>query len=260
VRASSLRNGSGRRAYVAQEQASKVARANAEPLRETVDVSFVERPFGEKPQGSRDQCRSAHPHGRAGAGVGPTAHARSEAVGFGGGCATKKLNVLSERSPCRTDRSAVNSGGPDTDEDAPVVTGVPRAKGAVALIGGQRHAQTIVRDAAWRWPFSDLDGRGIGIGVRGRGSGVGGRGRDSDLARQLRRSSSSVGLNAAEGLHARAGNRTVRIESAMCSGRETIMALRIAAAAGYLAAEPATAEARQIDRIVATLYKLAYRP
>jgi len=83
--------------------------------------------------------------------------------------------------------------------------------------------------------------------------------RDPDLARQMRRSSSSVGLNAAEGLHARGGNRTVRIESAMCSGRETAMALRIAAAAGYAPSPVVAVEVDDIDRIVATLYKLAYQ-
>jgi four helix bundle protein len=82
---------------------------------------------------------------------------------------------------------------------------------------------------------------------------------DSDLAKQMRRSSSSVGLNAGEGLSGRDGNRTARLENAMCSGRETIMALRIAAAADYLEAQTVAAEVDDIDRIVATLYKLAYR-
>jgi hypothetical protein len=45
----------------------------------------------------------------------------------------------------------------------------------------------------------------------------------------------------------------------MGSGRETIMALRIAAAAGYVSSEVAAKEVREIDRIVATLYKLTYR-
>jgi four helix bundle protein len=82
---------------------------------------------------------------------------------------------------------------------------------------------------------------------------------DGDLAKQMKRSSSSVGLNAGEGLYGRGGNRTVRLESAMCSGRETILALRIAGAADYLGAPSVASEVRDIDRIVATLYKLAYR-
>ncbi len=79
---------------------------------------------------------------------------------------------------------------------------------------------------------------------------------DKDLARQMRRSSASVGLNAGEGLSGRDGNRTARLESAMCSGRETIFALRIAGACGYL--EDMAEEADELDRIVATLYKLSH--
>jgi four helix bundle protein len=83
---------------------------------------------------------------------------------------------------------------------------------------------------------------------------------DPDLSRQLKRAINSVGLNSGEGLHARGGNRTVRLESAMNSGREVIFGLRIASAAGYLEAEHVASTIDGLDRIVATLYKLAYRP
>ena len=82
---------------------------------------------------------------------------------------------------------------------------------------------------------------------------------DPDLGRQIRRAIDSVGLNSGEGLHARGGNRTVRIESAMNSGREVIFGLRIAGAAGYLDAEQVARDVDTLDRIVATLYKLAYK-
>jgi four helix bundle protein len=82
---------------------------------------------------------------------------------------------------------------------------------------------------------------------------------DPDLSRQLKRAINSVGLNSGEGVYARGGNRTVRIESAMNSGREVILGLRIAGAAGYLDAERVAREVDSVDRIVATLYKLAYR-
>jgi hypothetical protein len=45
----------------------------------------------------------------------------------------------------------------------------------------------------------------------------------------------------------------------MASGREVIFGLRIAGAAGYLAPERVAREVDAIDRIVAILYKLAYR-
>ena len=83
--------------------------------------------------------------------------------------------------------------------------------------------------------------------------------KDPDLARQLKRAATSIGLNAAEGLYGRDGSRRVRLENAMCSGRETIMALRIAAAAEYVDDGQAAREAKCVDRIVATLYRLAHR-
>ena len=82
---------------------------------------------------------------------------------------------------------------------------------------------------------------------------------DPDLCKQLKRAINSVALNSGEGLSARGGNRTVRIESAMNSGREVIFGLRIAGAAGYLEPERVAKEVDSVDRIVATLYKLAYR-
>ena len=81
---------------------------------------------------------------------------------------------------------------------------------------------------------------------------------DPDLSKQIKRAVNSVGLNAGEGLHARAGNRTLRLESAMTSGREVIFGLRIAGAAGYLETECVAREVDRLDRIVATLYKLTY--
>ncbi len=82
---------------------------------------------------------------------------------------------------------------------------------------------------------------------------------DRDLASQVRRAATSVGLNAGEGLHARGGNRTTRLDSAMCSGREVIMALRIAGAAGYLEQAVVDREVNAVDRVVATLYRLSFR-
>jgi four helix bundle protein len=82
---------------------------------------------------------------------------------------------------------------------------------------------------------------------------------DPDLAKQLRRAVNSVGLNAGEGLSAAGANRTVRLESAMNSGREVVLGLRIAGAAGYLGAEQVARELDALDRVIATLYKLTYR-
>ena len=81
---------------------------------------------------------------------------------------------------------------------------------------------------------------------------------DADLAKQMRRAVSSVGLNANEGLYGRGGNRTAKLDVAMCSGREVVMALRIAGAAGYLEPDVAVGAARVVDGIVGGLYRWAH--
>jgi len=82
---------------------------------------------------------------------------------------------------------------------------------------------------------------------------------DRDLANQMKRASTSIALNGSEGLWAKAGKRTTRLEDAINSARETVMALRIAGACGYLAQEEAQAASRGLDSIIAVLWTLAYR-
>ncbi len=52
--------------------------------------------------------------------------------------------------------------------------------------------------------------------------------RDRDLARQLRRCSSSVTLNLAEGMYSRGQNRAARYHNALGSARETLACLEVA--------------------------------
>jgi four helix bundle protein len=82
--------------------------------------------------------------------------------------------------------------------------------------------------------------------------------RDRNLAAQMRDAATGVGTNAGEGLWGKGGNRTVRLESAMTSGREVIFAIRIAGAAGYLGPDVVAREVDRVDRIVATLHRLTY--
>jgi len=78
--------------------------------------------------------------------------------------------------------------------------------------------------------------------------------KDRDLARQLRRCSSSVALNLAEGMYSRGRNRNARYHSALGSARETLACLEVAEVCGYLQAE---AELHQLlNRVVGTLVKL----
>jgi four helix bundle protein len=77
---------------------------------------------------------------------------------------------------------------------------------------------------------------------------------DGDLARQMRRSASSVPLNVSEGIYSRKGNRLARWQDAMGSANETRAALHVAEAVGLV--EHRAELLDRIDEIVATLWKL----
>jgi four helix bundle protein len=83
--------------------------------------------------------------------------------------------------------------------------------------------------------------------------------RDGELARQMKASSSSVALNFAEGIWARDGNRTLRLDSAMNSARETVVALTCSEEAGYAPASAVQPELKELDECIAQLWVLAHR-
>ena len=78
---------------------------------------------------------------------------------------------------------------------------------------------------------------------------------DPDLGRQLRRAASSIVLNIAEGAGPRNGNSRLRFRTAFGSTKETMAALELAAAWGYVERDEQTLTA--LDRIAGTLYRLA---
>ena len=80
--------------------------------------------------------------------------------------------------------------------------------------------------------------------------------RDPDLARQLRRASSSVALNLAEGSGSFGGTRTTRYRTALGSARETLSCLQVADAFGYLDTLPNNLHDR-MNRVVGTLVRVA---
>jgi four helix bundle protein len=80
--------------------------------------------------------------------------------------------------------------------------------------------------------------------------------RDSDLGRQLRRASSSVALNMAEGSGSFGGVRRARYRTALGSARETMACLAVAEACGYVEAMPETL-AGAMNRVIGTLVRVA---
>ena len=78
---------------------------------------------------------------------------------------------------------------------------------------------------------------------------------DADLARQLRRASSSVVLNIAEGSGSSGRVRTTRYRTALGSARETVACLRVGEALGYVDAVPGELMTR-LDRVIGTLVRI----
>lgn len=80
---------------------------------------------------------------------------------------------------------------------------------------------------------------------------------DRELADQLDRASTSLALNAAEGSRARGRKRAAQLDIAMGSGREAIIAIELGAALGHFERDEAERLCDELDRIIATLYKVA---
>ena len=79
--------------------------------------------------------------------------------------------------------------------------------------------------------------------------------RDRDLGRQLRRASSSVALNLAEGMYSRGELRTARYHTALGSMRESFSCLEVAHAFGYVHALD-SAMRNRVNRIIGSLVRL----
>src|SRR5664279_131165 len=79
--------------------------------------------------------------------------------------------------------------------------------------------------------------------------------RDRDLGRQLRRASSSVALNLAEGMYSRGELSTARYHTALGSMRESFSCLEVAHAFGYVRALD-SAMLNRVNRITGTLVRL----
>ena len=82
--------------------------------------------------------------------------------------------------------------------------------------------------------------------------------RDRDLARQMRRSSTSVALNISEGTYARGGNKRARYQTAAAEAAETSAAIELAAAAGYISSSGHERTLDRLDHIAAVMWKLTH--
>jgi four helix bundle protein len=80
--------------------------------------------------------------------------------------------------------------------------------------------------------------------------------RDKELADQLRRAASSIGLNVAEAALSDPGNRRARLFSAAGSANETKHALRQAVAWQILSATSADPALALLKRIIAILWRM----
>ena len=78
---------------------------------------------------------------------------------------------------------------------------------------------------------------------------------DPDLARQMRRASSSVSLNLAEGSASQGRNRKARYYNALGSARGVRACLHVAAAAGYVEKIDESL-VDENERVIATLIRL----
>lgn len=83
--------------------------------------------------------------------------------------------------------------------------------------------------------------------------------KDRDLASQIRRALSSVGLNLAEGFGNGLGNSPLRFESARGSLYEAQAGLRIAVAWGYLGRDECAAQLQRMHGLGGRIYGLMRR-
>ena len=80
---------------------------------------------------------------------------------------------------------------------------------------------------------------------------------DPDLAKQLRRASTSVVLNTAEGMYARGRQRTASYNIALREMRESYAALEVSVRLRYVAPLPEAFEQR-VAHILGTLVRLSF--
>ena len=81
---------------------------------------------------------------------------------------------------------------------------------------------------------------------------------DKRHAQQIKDAAGSVALNLGEGAYSTKGTRRARYENALGSACETMSALQVAEAWGYIAPAELERPAAMYDQIIGTVYKLVH--
>jgi len=119
-------------------------------------VLSIKKAFGDQRQRSRDGIRGAAPTGQFRRDLGPAAKARTKAGLLRGSGGREESAVLPLGRTRRTDRTAVDPGGRDPDEQATIKTRIARLQRSVTDIRGKLfHASTMPYPKAKFSPFSD---------------------------------------------------------------------------------------------------------
>ena len=149
------------RSHLGHQQPVELALAVAEAGRQPAHPVAVDGAVGDQPHGPGHHVGSGVPLGRAGAGVGPAAHAGPEPGLLGGGGTRVEADVGRLRGRGRAARAAVDPGGGDGGDEPAVEAGVPALDGPVAAVEVLQHADP------WCQPRGRSCLAGIGHGGRG---------------------------------------------------------------------------------------------
>jgi hypothetical protein len=145
VQTPGLRDREGRSTEVLEEESPKLARTDAEPVRERVDPSGVHGAAVDESQRARHGRGGTSPRGCSGRRLRATAQARPEARLPGCRRAGQEQAVLALRRPRRADGAAVDTRRADAREEVPVEARVAGPEGAIADIGIELHVRCIAR-------------------------------------------------------------------------------------------------------------------
>ena len=125
-----------RRAEVLFKEPAQLTFSHPDASRKGLDspVLSIKKAFGDQRQCSGDGIRGAAPTGQFGRDFGTATKACTKAGRLGGSGGRKESAILPLGRACRTNRTAVDPGGGDADEQASIKTRIARLECSVADI------------------------------------------------------------------------------------------------------------------------------